>query len=104
MPSAFGIVRSGKARVQAIASPLDSENFDKAGALFGGALQMALGWQSRGPKFYMVALISSILAVFISLPSLCVTIAPGAALINLAVQNRMPCQSVRFALKSARSD
>ena len=50
MPSAFGIVRSGKARVQAIASPLDSENFDKAGALFGGALQMALGWQSRGPN------------------------------------------------------
>jgi hypothetical protein len=56
------------------------------------------GTRLEKQRVQMVALISSFSAVFISLPSLYVTIAPGVALINLAVQNRMPFQSGRFAL------
>ena len=38
MPSTFGIVRSGKVRVKAVASPLESENFDNEVCRLGSAI------------------------------------------------------------------
>jgi len=55
------------------------------------------GTRLEKQRAHMVAPISSISAVFISLPSLYFTIAPGAALINLAVQ--IACPSSRVGLR-----
>jgi hypothetical protein len=82
MPSAFGIVRSGKVRVQAIASPLESGRFGKGvyrGSWSYWSMIISPGALRRGTpndtrlekqRVHMVAPISIISAVFISLPSL----------------------------------